>query len=586
MRLTLPGLDTNHIEDFAMNESVQFLFCFLLLNFLCFVLGYLVNVKHQPNPFYFVRINVLDVKSLLRNSYRRNTSDFLRINLDSSGLILLFKVVEVDPTVASHITAVISLWGFVYLTYVFIITFFFQRTPMITADVSFMAVGLTLAKNRKYLILLAVLAVSAICYYLFFHITGYLLSLRASNIFYFILFGAVALLGGKNIFGFPFHTYHFRTVISPTIHFFKNLINSSKYRDQLKLEESDVLSKNIYSNYKLHDKPDIVIISIESFGSIAYKDLEVFNAIKSLLIHFEENFSGKGIHIASTNSIAPQAGGGSWLSVGSIVYGYKMENDVTYDALFQTGSGFRGYKSMLHYFKDQGYHSSMIATLGGFEEQHVDWEKVRNAYPMDTFITWDDIQYTGKMLNFMNLPYSPPDQYSLWKGMEIINSKTAQPKISLFTTLNSHCNWHSPLTIVNDYKELNTIKTFETTTQTRKPKKTNYISAISYQLEVVFDYIVKNPDKVYVIFGDHQPPFITPDSLGFETPLYVLSTSQELIEGFRQEGFDGGLVNLSNTIRHEGFYSLFMKSFLKVYSNATGEFPTLPNGIIFDSKEK
>lgn len=569
-----------------MNQDIQFVLFFLLLNFLCFLPGYLVNVKQQPNPFYFFRINIRDIKSLLRNTYRRNTSDFIRINIECSLLVLLFKVVEIDTKLASNIIAVVCLWGFVYLTYLFTISFFFRRIPMITADMSFIAVGLTLAKNRKYLIFVAVSVLSIIVYYSFFNIAAYLLSLRVSNSIYFLVLSGVALFGFKNLLSFPFYMYQMRAVISPTIHLFKNAINSYKYYkyiDLLNFEESEVVSKNIYSNFRLHTKPDINIISVECLGSIVYKDEEVFTKVRQVLIDYQEKFSDNGIHIASSYSTPPQFGGESWLSVGSLIYGYKMENDIKYNALFKGQSNFKEYKSMIHYFKDQGYDAAMIATLGGYEEIHVDWEKVKNVYPMDSFVKCGDIQYVGKMLDFMNLPYSPPDQYSLWKGMEIINSKNTQPKISLFTTLNSHCNWHSPLTLVNDYRQLNTIRDFETTTNTKKPRKVNYSSSIIYQLEVIFDYVFKNPDKVYVIFGDHQPPFITPDSFGFETPLYVLSSNQELIEGLRKEGFDKSLMDLNNTIRHEGFYSLFMKSFLQVYSNCSVKLPILPDGILFEN---
>jgi hypothetical protein len=259
-----------------------------------------------------------------------------------------------------------------------------------------------------------------------------------------------------------------------------------------------------------------------------------------------------------------------------------MENDVQYNSLFQNQSNFKGYESMIHYFKNQGYRASMIATLGGYDEFDVDWEKVKNAYPMDSFVKWGDIQYNGKLLNST----CAPDQYSLWKGMEIIESKYTEPKISLFSTLNSHCNWHSPLAIEDDYQRINGNNDFETTSNTNKPRKENYVSSIIYQLETVFDYVYKNPDKIYIIFGDHQPPFITSDSVGFETPLYVLSTNKNLIDRFRQEGFNEDLSSLKNNIKHEGFYSLFMKSFLPVYANSGATLPILPNGIIFESKEK
>lgn len=567
-----------------MNQDIQFILFFLSINFLCFFLGYLSNIKQQPNPIYFLKISILNIRYFLVQHYFRKSSDFLRINLECSFFILLFKLVPIETNLASHLIAAVSLWGLTYTTYLFTIAFFFRRVPMIKADLSFIKVGLTLIKKKKYVIFGALFLILIIFYNLFYNISKILMSLEVSNVTYIVIIFGVVIFGIKGIFSFPFYFYHCRSVLAPSVHFIKNLMNSKKYLSMLNFDVNEVLSKNIYSDYKLTEKPEIVIISIESFGSVAYKDEKIYTKIEKTLIDYQNKFSDKGIHIASSYSTAPQYGGGSWLSVGSLIYGYKMEHDIQYNAIFKIESNFKGYKSMIHYFKEQGYDANMIAALGGYDEFQVDWEKIKNVYPMDSFIKWDDLEYRGKTLDFMNASYSPPDQYSLWKGMEIINSKSTLPKISLFSTLNSHCNWHSPLRLEDDYKTLNIIENFETTTQIKKPRKANYISSIVYQLEVVFDYIYKNPDKIYVIFGDHQPPYIPADSLGFETPLYVLSTNQKLIDGFRSEGFHEGLTDLNNTIKHEGFYSLFMKSFLQVYSESNVNLPIFPDGIMFEKK--
>lgn len=567
-----------------MDQNLLFIIYFLSLNFLCFLLGYLVNIRNQPNPFYSFVSNGVGKQSFLSKFYGRKTSDFLRINLESSLLILFLTVVNLETHLASHLVAIVSLWGLIYMTYTFTFTYFFRRLPMVKADLSFIAIGLTLAKNRKYFIFIGIFIVLIIFYLLYYKLANVILEFDVSISIYLLVIFIVTTLGLKNIFSFPYLIYHERVVISPSIHFIKNLINSNKYFNLLNFGEAEVSSKNIYSSFGLFEKPDIVIISVESLGSIAYKDAEVFSGVKEVLIDYDEKFSAKGVHVASSYSTPPQFAGGSWLSVGSLIYGYKMEHDTQYNALFKIHSNFKGYKSILHYFKDQGYDASMIATLGGYEDFQVDWEKIRNVYPMDSFIKIEDIAYTGKLLDFMGQPSSPPDQYSLWKGMELIDSTTGKPKISLFTTLNSHCNWHSPLKLEKDYQELNFIDDFKTTDNTKKPRKENYTSSIAYQLEVVFDYVSKNPDKVYIIFGDHQPPFITSDSLGFETPIYVMSKNQELIDGFIREGFDNGLTNLNHTIKHEGFYSLFMKSFLQVYSKTKENLPIFPDGISFEKK--
>lgn len=567
-----------------MNQDLLFITYFLSLNFLCFFLGYLVNIKNQPNPFNSFFSESVGKHSILRIFYARNTSDFLRINLDVSLLILFFMLLKPESMLIPHVVAIVSLWGLVYMTYMFTFSYFFRRLLMLKADLSFIGVGLAIVSNRKYFIFLGIALILITFYSLFYTLADNLLKLDISLSLYLFASFCITLLGLKKVFVYSFFIYQNRVVISPSIHFFMNLLYSKRYFKMLNLEETEVLSKNIYDKFQLNDKPDIVFISVESLGSIAYHDSEIFSRIKEVLNRYNRDFTAKNIQIASSFSTPPQFAGGSWLCVGSLIYGYKMENDTHYNYLFKNNSNFNSYKSIFHYFKNQGYDASMISTLGGNNKIDVDWEKIKKVYPMDSFIKIEDLSYIGKLLDFMSHHHSPPDQYSLWKGMEIINSNTSKPKISLFTTLNSHCNWHSPLKLEESYQKLNVIRDLETTTNTNKPLKDNYIHAIIYQLEVVFDYISKNPDKLYVIFGDHQPPFITPDSLGFETPLFVLSKNHKLIDGLRKEGFQNDLINFHYTIRHEGFYSLFMKSFLQVYSKSKDTLPVFPDGIKFEKK--
>lgn len=566
-----------------MNQNLLFIIYFLSINFLCFSLGYLVNIKNQPNPFYFLYKKNHHKQSFLRKLYTRNTSDFIRINLDVSLLIQIFMLLKIEGSIVSHVVTIVCLLGLVYITYLYTFSYFFRRYLMLKADLSFIGVGLTIAKSKKYFIYLGISIILLGFYSLFYTLADNLLKLDVSLSLNLFSIFCISILGFKNIFSYEYLLYHNRVVISPSLHFFMNIIKSNRYFKMLRLEETEVLSKNIYDEFQLNDKPDIVFISVESLGSIVYKNSAIFSKIERVLTYYNKDFAAKNIHIASSFSTPPQFGGGSWLSVGSLIYGYKMENDTHYNYLFKSNSNFKYYNSIFHFCKNQGYDASMISTLGGYDKIDMDWDKIKKAYPMDTFIKIEDIAYTGKLLDFLWL-HSPPDQYSLWKGMELINSSTSKPKISLFPTINSHCYWHSPLKLEEDYQELNVIEDLKTTTSTQKPLKDNYIHAIIYQLEVVFDYISKNPDKLYIIFGDHQPPFITPDSLGFETPLFILSKNQKLIDELRKEGFHNDLINLNHTIRHEGFYSLFMRSFLQVYSDSKGHLPLFPDGIKFETK--
>jgi hypothetical protein len=564
-----------------MIADLQFLLLFLMINFLGFFLGYLINVKEQPNPFYFTKkVNLLDIE-YWRLNYQRNSSDFLRINLELSLLILVLSAFSIGSTPAAHLVAAVGLWGLINITYIFTIAYFYKRTPMLQADLSFVKVGLTIAKNKKYAILTVLILLLSLFYLTFYTLAKLALSVEVSFLTLGFLFVAVCVLGLKQLFTYPYVFLHLRAVVSPTVYLFRNVRNASKYLSLLAFTEEDIISKNIYKSIKLNAKPDVVVISVESFGSVAYKDPEIFKGIEETLHKYASLFEKQGIYTASSYSKAPQFAGGSWLSVGSILYGYKFEHDTQYNAVFKIDSEFRKYQSMVHYFKEQGYCTSMIAPLGGYEDHQIDWDQIKNVYPMHNFITWKSLQYKGKTLQFMNTGFNPPDQYSLWKGMELIDKEPEKPKFTVFPTLNSHCNWDTPLNIESDFSRLNQTKEMETTKNPKKPSKENYTKAIHYQLQVIFDYIEKHPEKIYVVFGDHQPPFVTPEELGFYTPIFVFSTNKTLISEFQKEGFNDNILTFENEINHEGFYSLFMKCFLMENAKNFEPQPVFKGGIDF-----
>jgi hypothetical protein len=97
-----------------------------------------------------------------------------------------------------------------------------------------------------------------------------------------------------------------------------------------------------------------------------------------------------------------------------------------------------------------------------------------------------------------------------------------------------------------------------------------YTDAIRYQLDYLVrfarDRAVDAP--LIILFGDHQPPTITPEHLGKETPIHVLSKDQALIDVFISHGFLPTL-DLTGTdprpIRHEGFLSLLLKAMCAAY---------------------
>jgi hypothetical protein len=99
------------------------------------------------------------------------------------------------------------------------------------------------------------------------------------------------------------------------------------------------------------------------------------------------------------------------------------------------------------------------------------------------------------------------------------------------------------------------------------------------------DFVLRtgDEDSVFILIGDHQPQRVSRRSDGFDTPVHIISKDAALVDAFLDYDFTRGLgvQNLTPTMRHEGFYSMFMRVLLTQYGQGIKIPPEyLPSGII------
>ena len=104
------------------------------------------------------------------------------------------------------------------------------------------------------------------------------------------------------------------------------------------------------------------------------------------------------------------------------------------------------------------------------------------------------------------------------------------------------------------------------------------------------DFVLKtgDEDSVFILIGDHQPQRVSRRSDGFDTPIHIISKDAALVDAFLDYGFARGLAvqNPTPTMRHEGFYSMFMRVLLTQYGQGVKLPPEyLPSGIIMKDSE-
>jgi hypothetical protein len=168
-------------------------------------------------------------------------------------------------------------------------------------------------------------------------------------------------------------------------------------------------------------------------------------------------------------------------------------------------------------------------------------------------------------------------------------SPVEQPTFLFYITQNSHYPWTPQPAVVQDWRTLNQPAADPSSPlpdQLSQPtKRRNYLDAVEYQLRFLTDFILDtgSDDAIYVLVGDHQPQQVSRRTDGFETPLHVISRDADFVQSLRGYGFDDGLVarDLTADLRHEGFYSLFVRALLASYGQGDRVLPDyLPYGVV------
>lgn len=339
-----------------------------------------------------------------------------------------------------------------------------------------------------------------------------------------------------------------------------------------------------YGGQKLARKPDIYLIFVESYGSVLYKRPDWRREYEALLAELEQELAGDGWHAATALSESPTWGGGSWLAYTSALFGLRVDNHTQYLALVDEYQDQR-YPDLGRFLQGQGYHSAFITAIAR-ELRASEQERYENFYGVDDWVKYSRLDYQGPRYGWGP---APPDQYVMSYVESEVLSPVEQPTFLFYITQNSHYPWTPQPEVVQDWRTLNQPAADPVAPlpeQLSHPtKRRNYLDAVEYQLRFLTDFILATgrDDAIFVLVGDHQPQQVSRRSDGFETPLHVISRDAGFAQSLRAFGFDGGLIARDPAVdlRHEGFYSLFVRALLASYGQGDRVLPDyLPYGVV------
>ena len=359
-----------------------------------------------------------------------------------------------------------------------------------------------------------------------------------------------------------------------TVNIVQNIKQSIKLKGEVeKIDFGKITEINRSLNFELKEKPNIYFLFIESYGSINLNNQKLSSNYVSLLEGYEEGLALDGWKSSSILSKAPVTGGGSWLSYTTLMLGYKVDNRSLYNTLL-TNKEFQKYNHLFRNLQEHGYTNYRLNPIFMPEKFNPPWELFTSFYAVDEWIRLKDVEYEGIMYGYGP---SPPDQYSLNKAYDIISKREESPFILFSLSKNSHTPFPEPYELKNNWQEWNDEKGSDRHARFfERPKIEDYRKSIKYQLDVVMDFITKKGEKsdIFFIIGDHQPPVF--EIIDFKTPIHIISRDESLITQFSNYGFSGDLVPANDKeFNHEGFYSMFLREFVKTYGVDSNKFAYL-----------
>ena len=362
----------------------------------------------------------------------------------------------------------------------------------------------------------------------------------------------------------------------------RNIAESQRvYNNVHRFDSAKVRAAYDYSGYRLLQQPTIYIIFTESYGTVLYKRPDWRARYRALTQRLERTLADSGWHVASARSLAPTWGGGSWMSYTSALFGLRVSSDPQYYALLDKYR-LENYPDLGRYLKGQGYRYYRLTALSmGLPK--ATWKKYADFYGVDRWLQYEDLNFVGPEYGWGP---APPDQYSLHFARETIRQETDGPFLFFTITQNSHYPWTPLPALTPDWQALN--RPGEAPPPSSEliqhdERRLNYWTAIEYQLEMLTDFIVSEPDEqaIFVLVGDHQPPRVSRREDGWDTPMHIIAKDKSFVASFAEYGFGNGLAVWESepTFRHEGFYSLFVRQLLAAYGGEGQLPPYLPEGV-------
>jgi len=569
-------------------NEISFWLLFLVLNFLFFLPGYLVNTG--TSSFFPVQGFLQgSVYERIKTIFVRSNYDIFRLSVDLFLVVMVYYMLrkKIRPGFYGWFAGIYYVITLAYITYYVSFEKLYLIPPVSYNDITLLKLGIVNILNGHWMkTAVMILLVSSVAYGLIWLVTRMIRMLHKlewgiiSKSLIIILVISILINTVKSGL-----TYTSNQAFQESFALIGTGVKSSAdaRKNLLNFNVDGINRLMNYQGLNLKSKPDIYVLFIESYGKLLY-DNEILRApYLRCMDSCETVLLGKGWNVASGFSTSPVSGGQSWISYSTVMFGYNVRNQGTFNSLLKIPDMAR-YNNLFRVLKQNGYKTYRLNAMPQAPNLEVPWDTYSNFYSIDKWINFSDLNYTGRLYGFGP---SPPDQYSIHFAGRYMEQNSPGPHALFFITQTTHNPFYSPVSLASDWQSLNEDKdstAVHASVFLKKPKISDYAKAVRYDLSAMVQFITQIPDSnaIFLLIGDHQPPVITNAGDGFETPVHIISRNSKFTENFGQYGFKKGMRadEKASPVRHEGIYSMFMREFVRLHGMDHSKLPGyLPYGI-------
>ncbi len=576
---------------FQKHPDLSFWLLFGLLNCLLFLPGVLTS---EDGPGFWAAVTGAPAQLWYILGIWRPTPDVARLHLEWMLLTALFAALPFLRRTAPRLILLLGyLFALVYAVYEAVLRSLYQMEPvfysqyrMLTEGFAFVLDNLTIP---AYYYLFALLGGGLLLLGLFFAIRLLTSQSIAGEISRF----SQAVLALLVVFGLGQAVRYQHYLAQPEMVvsslFFKvraNVAASERvYATVRSFDDGYVRRAYDYRGQKLVTKPNVYLLFVESYGSVLYKRPDYLRDYTALTDELEATLAVNGWHAASALSESPTWGGGSWMAYTSALFGLNIDSDPEYSMLMERYQ-MDDFPDLGSFLKNQGYRFYGLSSIA-LELSEAKWDRYLNFYGADRWLRYRDLNYTGPKYGWGP---SPSDQYALNRARAEVRQETDRPYLFFTITQNSHYPWAPLPEIAEDWRTLNAPADdplpIDAEGILHETRRKNYLDAVEYDLRVLVDFILneEDPNALFVLVGDHQPPRVSRKEDGWDAPIHIISRDAALVESLSAYGFETGL-NVANpqpSLHHAGIHSLLARLLLAQYGDHKLALPAyLPDGIPF-----